>query len=238
MNFVFALLAGFLTFFTPCVFPLIPSYISYITGFSVDELCRGDTKGAFEKALYGSLCFVAGFTVVFISLGFTASYLGSFVQAFQVYIRVIGGVFIIFFGLLVTGLVNIQALDIEHRLHLRGRPGGYAGSFLFGMTFGAGWLPCSGPVLSSILILAAEQGTQLVGGLLLMVYSIGLAVPIVLSAVGLTYFLAFYKRAAKYIRYIQLASGLFLIFIGAALVLGSVTHITAFFSRFIHFEGI
>ena len=159
MNLFIAFIEGLLTFFTPCVFPLIPLYISYITGLSIDELSRRDAKQLLFKSVTGSLLFISGFSVIFVLLGFSASYAGSLVFEFQNYLRVIGGAVIVFFGLILTGILNIAPFNIEKRINLKSKPVGFIGALLLGMTFAAGWVPCVGPILSSILIVASTSDT-------------------------------------------------------------------------------
>jgi cytochrome c-type biogenesis protein len=226
MNLFIAFLEGLLTFFTPCVFPLIPFYISYITGSSIDELSRRDTKQLLYKSITGSLLFISGFSAIFVLLGFSASYAGSLVFEFQNYLRIIGGMVVIFFGLTMTGLLNITPLNIEKRISMKNKPVGFIGALLLGVTFAAGWVPCVGPILSSILIIASTSETRYYGGLLLFSYCIGLGLPIFASAVAFNYFLAVYRHTVKYLRTISIISGIILIMIGLLLMTDSLTLIS------------
>jgi cytochrome c-type biogenesis protein len=238
MNLFVAFLAGLLTFFSPCVFPLIPSYISYVTGFSVDELSQGDKKLMLRKSVFGSLSFILGFSVIFILLGLSASFVGSLVFQFQQYIRVVGGAIIIFFGLIMTGTLNLGFLEIEKRFNMKSRPVGYAGAFILGMTFAAGGVPCVGPMLSSILTIAATAGSGLYGGVLLFFYCLGLGTPILLSAIAFNYFLAFYKHTVKYLRVISVVSGALLIFIGLLLMTDNLAWFSDHLTRLFMFRGV
>lgn len=222
MNLFVAFLAGILTFFTPCVFPLIPSYISYVTGFSVEELSRGDRKLVLRKSMIGTLAFISGFSVIFILLGFSASYAGSLIFDLQNYLRIIGGALVVFFGLVMAGVFHFRFLEIEKRFDLKKRPG-YWGAFILGMTFAAGWVPCVGPILSSILAMASISGSRLFGGLLLFVYCLGLGVPILISAVAFNYFLTFYKSVVKHLRVISIVSGVILIIVGLLLMTDNIS---------------
>ncbi len=226
MNLFVAFLAGILTFFTPCVFPLIPSYIAYVTGFSIDELSRGDRKLVLRKSIMGTLAFISGFSIIFILLGFSASYAGSLIFNFQNYLRIIGGALIIFFGLVMTGAFHFRFLEIEKRFNLKTKPSGYWGALILGMTFAAGWVPCVGPILSSILTIASTVGSRLFGGLLLFFYCLGLGLPILISAIAFNYFLTFYKNIVKHLRVISIASGVILIFIGMLLMTDNLSSIT------------
>ncbi len=229
MNIAVAFLAGILTFFTPCVFPLIPSYISYITGSSLEELAKGRKEGLFVRSICGSLSFILGFSLIFVLFGVCASFAGSLVYDLQNYIRIIGGVVIIIFGLVMTGLIDFKFLEIEKRFNLNNKPVGYFGAVLLGMTFAAGWAPCVGPILSSILIIASTSGSRFYGGILLLSYSLGLGLPILISAVAFNYFLSAYKSVVKYLRVISIISGAILIIIGLLLVMDNLTLITSFF---------
>lgn len=232
MNLVAAFFAGIATFFTPCVFPLIPSYLSLITGLSLDELSKGDRDKVLKKTITSSLFFIFGFSVIFVALGIAASMAGSLVIGFQSYLRIIGGILIVFFGLVLIGAINLKVLNIEKRFQLKGKPVGLLGAFIFGMTFAAGWVPCVGPVLSSVLVLASSEGSRFYGGVLLLFYCIGLGLPVMISGILFNSFLSAYKKAVKYIRVIELVSGALLIIIGILLIMDNMTAIT------ILFEGI
>jgi cytochrome c-type biogenesis protein len=237
MNLFVAFLAGLLTFFSPCIFPLIPSYISYITGFSVEDLSRGDKKLLLKKSILGSLSFILGFSIIFVLLGFSASFAGSLVFQFQNYLRVIGGAIIVFFGLAMTGALKIRSLEIEKRFSMSNRPVGYAGAVILGMTFAAGWVPCVGPILSSILTIAATSGSGFYGGLLLFSYCLGLGIPILASAIAFNYFLAFYRHTVKYLKVISIISGALLIFIGLLLMTDNLNWLSDHLTRLFMFRG-
>lgn len=226
MNLLVAFAAGLLTFLSPCVLPLIPSYISYISGFSVEELSSGNREKVLKKAVYGSLYFIAGFTVIFVFLGMTASLAGSLIYGFQNYLRVIGGAVIIILGLQIIGVINFGFLDVEKRMRMNTGTSGNLGSIILGMTFAAGWVPCVGPILSSILIIASVSGSRLYGGSLLFSYCMGLGLPILASAVAFNYFLAIYAKMKVYLRALSIISGVFLILIGVLLIADNVTLIT------------
>jgi cytochrome c-type biogenesis protein len=233
MNLAVAFFAGLLTFFTPCVFPLIPSYLSYITGFSVEELSKGDRKEVLNRSVIGSLSFILGFTFIFVLLGLSASMLGSLAYSFQNILRVTGGVLIAIFGLTLTGLLDLKFLNIEKRFQPAQGSKGYYGAFLFGMTFAAGWVPCVGPVLSSILLLAASEGSRFYGGMLLSFYCLGLGLPLFLSAVAFNYYLTFFKKAIKYIDIIEKVGGVILILVGLLLITDNLTLMTMYIDKII-----
>jgi cytochrome c-type biogenesis protein len=213
-----AFVAGLLSFLSPCVFPLIPSYITYITGLSFADLqAEHPSQQVRRQTIYHSLLFIAGFTSVFVLLGASATLIGGFLQQHMQAIRRVGGVLIILFGVHLTGIVPIHFLLGEKRLTIHRKPAGYLGSFLVGVAFSAGWTPCIGPILASILMVAATEETVLLGVVLLLAYSLGLAIPFFLAALAMHQFLAVFKRLKKYIRLFEIFTGVFLIIVGILL---------------------
>lgn len=207
--------AGVLSFVSPCVLPLVPSYISYITGVSFKELTDADTRSKVRWATVShSLLFIVGFSTVFILMGASASYLGQLLSKYQYWIMKIGGVLVIILGIHFTGLINIPFLQMERRFELKGKPLGYLGSFLVGIVFAAGWTPCIGPILSTILLYASTSKSFGTGMYLLTAYSIGLGVPFFLASLAFNSFLSAFDKMKKYMRGITLVSGFFLIAIG------------------------
>jgi cytochrome c-type biogenesis protein len=210
-----AFAAGLLSFLSPCVLPLIPSYITYITGLSLADLQAEHPSGTVRvKTVIHSILFIAGFTAVFLLLGASATFIGSFMQENMGAIRRVGGIMIVLFGVHLTGLVPIHFLLGEKRLTIHNRPAGYLGSFIVGVAFSAGWTPCIGPILASILMIAATEHTPHHGILLLLAYSMGLAVPFFFSALAMHRFLLAFKRFKKHIRLFEIFTGLFLIVVG------------------------
>lgn len=224
---------GILSFISPCVLPLVPAYLSYISGVSLDAM-KGEAseKGAMGKVIINTLLFIGGFTLVFAMLGATASYLGRFLILYKTYINVVGGLLIIVLGLHLTGLFRIKILDYEKRFHVEGKPLGLIGSFLIGAAFAFGWTPCIGPILSSILIIAANQKTIVDGIFLLVVYSMGLGIPFFLTGIGLNYAMSLFKAIKRNYKTIELVSGCLLIFIGVLIAAGQFTRLSAWLSRF------
>ena len=231
INLVSAFIAGLLSFLSPCVLPLIPSYITYITGLSFADLQAEHPSGIVRRrTIIHSLLFIAGFTVVFVLLGASATFIGGFMQEHMMIIRRIGGILIILFGIHLTGLVPIQMLLGEKRVTIHNKPAGYVGSFLVGVAFSAGWTPCIGPILASILMIAATEATLHHGILLLLAYSMGLAIPFFLSALAMHRFLIIFKRFKKYIRLCEIITGLFLIAVGVMVYGNYLTRLSALFS--------
>jgi cytochrome c-type biogenesis protein len=229
-----AFVAGLLSFLSPCVLPLIPSYITYITGLSFADLQEEHPSHVVRrKTVIHSLLFIAGFTTVFVLLGASATFIGGFMQEHMKLIRRIGGVLIVLFGIHLTGLVPIQMLLGEKRFTIHNKPAGYVGSFLVGVAFSAGWTPCIGPILASILMVAATEETLDHGIFLLLAYSMGLAIPFFLSALALHRFLVVFNRFKKHIRLFEIATGIFLIVIGVMVYGNYLTKISTLFARFL-----
>lgn len=228
-----AFLAGIVSFLSPCVLPLVPSYISFISGMSFEELTtRQDSKKINIITLTNSLLFVLGFSVIFIFLGASTSHLGGVLFKYQDWMRIIGGIIVIMFGLFFTGLLDFSFLMKEKKFFLEGKPSGLAGTFLVGITFGAGWTPCIGPVLGSILIVASAQGSAIDGIQLLSVYSAGLAIPFLLSALLFNSFLNYSKTLLKYMKFIKIAGGVILIAFGFILITDNLGMLSLWFPDF------
>ncbi|MCK5916038.1 MAG: sulfite exporter TauE/SafE family protein [Deltaproteobacteria bacterium] len=213
-----AFAAGVGLTFTPCVLPLIPSYLTYITGISFDELVDNRSQSVRRRTLFHSLFFILGFTMVFVALGASATYVGAFFQENQVLIRRVGGVIVILLGIHITGLVKLNLLEREKRFEFNNKPLGYLGSVLVGIAFAAGWTPCIGPILASILLYASTSENVGGGIILLVAYSLGLGLPFLVSALAFNTFLAYFSRFNRYLRMVSIISGIFLIVIGLLLV--------------------
>lgn len=215
-----AFVAGLLSFLSPCVLPLIPSYVGFITGMSYEELQGGTRRGT---AVLHGLWFVAGFTLVFVLLGAAASALGSLMRDYQHWLARIGGVLLILFGLYLIGVLRPRFLMRERRIELARKPLGYFGSGVVGLTFGAAWTPCIGPILGGILTLAATQAGVTRGTFLLAVYALGLAIPFLLTALLLDRFLGWFQRFRPYIVWVDRIAGGILILLGILLVSDNFT---------------
>jgi cytochrome c-type biogenesis protein len=212
-SFALAFVAGLLSFLSPCVLPLIPSYVGFLTGLTLEELeVRRGT------ALAHALWFVAGFSLIFIALGATASALGVLLLRSQVWIGRIGGVVVILFGLYLLGVLRPGILMRERKVQLARKPLGYLGSAFVGVTFGAAWTPCIGPILGAILTLAAAEGSLGHGAALLTAYSAGLALPFMLTALALDRFLAWFQRFRPYLAWVERIAGGLLILLGVLLL--------------------
>ncbi len=218
-----AFLAGILSFLSPCVLPLVPSYLGFVTGMNVAEMA--DRR---RVAMIQSTLFVLGFTTIFLLLGAGATALGAALAANKEMIGRVGGVLIIFFGLVSMGVIKIPALQMEARVHLRDKPLGVLGAFLVGMAFGAGWTPCLGPILGGILTLAGTQDTMAKGILLLGAYSAGLAVPFLVAAWAVESFFDWFQKFRKYLPWVQRVSGALLVIVGILLVSGKFTELAGY----------
>lgn len=213
-----ALLAGVLSFFSPCILPLIPAYFTFITGLSLDELSAARTTGVRVQVIRKTLSYVFGFSLVFILMGASASLIGGAIFRHREWIRIIGGIMIILFGIHMTGLIRFRSLEFERRLQVRKKPLHFLGTFFVGMAFGAGWSPCIGPLLGSILIVAGNQETVANGIGLLSIYAAGLAIPFLVLALFVDRLMTLIKKASWSIRYINLTAGVLLLILGLLLV--------------------
>ncbi len=233
ISFFAAFSAGLLSFVSPCVLPLVPSYISYITGLSVEQLADAAERSRFRKTIIvNSLLFIAGFSVVFVAFGASASLIGQMLLAYQEYLRRLGGILVVLFGLYLLGILNLNFLKTEKRFHFRNRPAGYLGSFLIGVAFAAGWTPCVGPVLGTILLYASTTDALTDGVTLLTCYSLGLGLPLFLTALGVDRFLAYFKEVRPYLWGVSTVSGVLLVVVGMMIYANSLTMITSFLERY------
>ncbi len=219
LNLIAAFGAGFLSFLSPCVLPLIPGYISFISGLSLGDLQGSDEGGAVvRRAFLSSLWFVFGFSAVFVALGASATAVGVLLLERLDLFRWIAGALIILFGIHLTGIIRIPFLQYEKKIDVRQRPLSAVGAFLVGAAFAFGWTPCIGPILAGILGLAATQETVGKGMLLLLVYSAGLGIPFLLTSLGVAQFMKWFARFRRYLRIVEIFSGVLLIVIGLFIV--------------------
>lgn len=228
-----AFLAGLLSFVSPCVLPLVPSYLMYLSGLSFKQVTRSSDSRALRPAIVAhALLFIAGFSLVFIAFGASASALGQVLADYHILIRKAGAVLIVIFGLSLLGILRLMPLMTEKRVHLATRPAGYLGSVVIGATFAAGWTPCVGPVLGTILIYAGNADTILDGVTLLAFYSLGLGLPFVLVSLGLDRFLIVARSWSPYLGVVARMSGAALVLLGLLLYTDGLAILTAFFSRY------
>ncbi len=225
--------AGFLSFVSPCVLPLVPSYLMYVTGLSLDRLVGSDERQGMRKTIIANaLLFIAGFSLVFIAFGASASLIGRMLTDYQDLIRKVGGTFIILFGLYLMRLLKFKLLMTEKRIHFRTRPAGYAGSLLVGAAFAAGWTPCVGPVLGTLLLYASTTDTLSDGVTLLAFYSLGLGMPLFAAAMSVDRFLVRLRRVRGYMGVASIVSGIFLVVFGFVIFSDSLALLTGLFERY------
>jgi cytochrome c-type biogenesis protein len=224
-----AFVAGLVSFLSPCVLPLVPGYVSLISGVGVEQLKTQESQ-LLRKVMLNSVAFILGFSVVFIALGAVATEVSQMLARYRSTLAQVAGVVIILFGLHLTGVFKIKALYTDARLHsVKGGSTAW-GAFVIGFAFAFGWTPCVGPVLTVILTFAAAQDSITKGVMLLAIYSMGLAVPFLLTALGVERFLKFYSRFRAHMHAIEVASGALLIALGILLVIGRFTIISNYLS--------
>ncbi len=227
-----AFAAGLLSFVSPCVLPLVPSYVTYITGLTLEELTSETDRARVRGTIIlNSLLFIGGFSAVFIAFGASASLAGQLLLTYQDFLRKLGGVVIVFFGLYVMGLLKLKFLMADQRVHFNRRPAGYVGSFLVGVAFAAGWTPCVGPILGTILVYASTTDSMLTGVKLLASYSMGIALPLFITALAIDSFLNYFKKIKAYMHSITVVSGVFLILVGVMIYTNSLTVLTSMLER-------
>jgi cytochrome c-type biogenesis protein len=216
-------LAGVLSFLSPCVLPLIPGYVTFVTGLSLEDVQRSR-----RTALTHALLFVLGFSLIFLALGASATLLGRLLIAYRVWIARAGGLLIVIFGLFLLGAFNLELFTRERRYHLADKPLGYLGTVFVGIAFGAGWSPCIGPILGGILTYTATEADLSRGLVLLSAYSLGLAVPFVLAAVAMEQFIGLFQRWRGQIVWVTRASGVLLVIVGVLMMTNYFTLLTGF----------
>lgn len=228
-----AFFAGIISFISPCVLPLIPGYLSFISGVSVEEMRDKEEKArVLKRVSLNSIFFILGFSVVFVALGASATFLGKFLLSKLSVLYKIAGVIIVIFGLHLLGVFRISFLHYEKRFHARSKPLGFLGAFLVGLAFAFGWTPCIGPILAGILVLASNQETVGKGVALLSFYSLGLGIPFFLTGIGFNRFLGVSGFIKRHFRIIETISGVFLILVGLLIFFNSISFIAEFVLRF------
>jgi len=233
LNAATAFLAGLVSFVSPCVLPLVPSYLSFLTGTSLEDLKSDIDARTKARVLLHALAFVAGFTVIFIAIGLSASAIGAFFAGNKRFVELFGGAIIVVLGLQMMGIFKIPALMMDKRVHLQGRKPSYWVSFLVGLGFAAGWSPCIGPILSGIILLAASQRTIGEATFLLFAYSMGLAIPFLVTAAAITQSLGALGRIKRFMPAIEATSGAVLVATGVVVATDQFTRIAGFFYQYV-----
>lgn len=229
-----AFIAGLLSFLSPCVLPLVPAYLSYMSGASIDELTSAKSWDAVKRTGIKSIFFVLGFSAVFVAMGATATSIGQLITEKLDILMKVGAVIVIIFGLHMTGIFRIKALYSEKRFHTRIKGVGLAGAFLIGITFALGWTPCIGPVLAAILSLAMKSETVTRGVLLLSMYSLGLGVPFLLAGFATGTAFSVLARFKRHFRKIEVASGMLIIVVGILVFTGKLAMLTTIMNGWLH----
>jgi cytochrome c-type biogenesis protein len=224
--------AGLLSFISPCVLPIVPGYLSFISGVNVAELKEGEPRaGLARRVAITSVAFVLGFSTVFVALGAAATLVGYYLQQYKRALGMVGGVVIILLGLHTAGILPIKWLLYEKRAEVKTKPLGLLGAYVVGLAFAFGWTPCIGPILGAILLYASQQETVGQGVLLLSAYSAGLGIPFVLSGVAVNAFFAAFGRLRRHMRLVEYVSGALLVGVGLLLVTNRLTLLASWFSR-------
>ena len=238
ISFVVAFLAGLFSFISPCVFPLIPSYLSYISGLSIDKLLENKSRQAKSITIKHSLFFILGFTTVFVLLGVFSTAIGSLLHS--VWLMRIAGAFIVIMGLFILGAFNkVKLFSFMNRdiaVNFKNRPLEFIGSVLVGVVFAAAWTPCIGPILASILFIASTMHNTAAGAELLFIYAMGLAVPFFISSVSLNLFLSAFKKIRPFIKTISVISGVILIGVGILIFFNYLSVISLYFGNAFHYK--
>ncbi len=230
-----AFVAGLISFLSPCVLPLVPGYISFISGVSLEQIKDSDdSKSIWQKekhlVILSSAFFITGFSIVFILLGATATWLGAFLSAKISVLTKISGLVLIFFGLIKTGLIRLSFFLKEARFNIGDRKYGFAGALLIGAAFGFGWTPCIGPILGGILAYAGTLEKVNQGILLLSIYSLGMGMPFLLTAIAVNKFFTFFEGIKKYLGILEITSGIIMVILGLMIFTNSLTWILGYLS--------
>jgi cytochrome c-type biogenesis protein len=242
VSLIAAFAAGVLSFISPCVLPLVPGYLSFISGVSLDSMRSGSAASAAappaspaagRQVFFASLAFVCGFSVVFISLGAAASTIGAVLMERLTLMGKIAGVLLIVFGLHTMGLLKISWLYKEKRIQTSSKPAGLAGAFVVGLAFAFGWTPCIGPILGTILALAADEGTLQRGVILLAVYSLGLGVPFLLTSLMVNQFFKAFAKIRRHYRLIEVTAGVLMVTVGVLIFTNRFTVITQYLTPYL-----
>ena len=233
VGFFTSFLAGLLSFVSPCVLPIVPGYLSFISGVNVARMNKDGVAdpGQLRRVAWTSLAFVLGFSTVFVSLGAAATLVGYYLQQYKRVLAMVGGVLIIVLGLHTAGVIRIPWLLYEKRAEVRSKPLGLLGAYVVGLAFAFGWTPCIGPILGAILVYASQQETVSQGVLLLTSYSLGLGIPFLLSGMAINGFFAASGRLKRHMRAVEIATGGLLVAVGLLLVTDRLTILAVYFSR-------
>ena len=231
LSYFYVVTAGLLSFLSPCVLPIVPGYLCFMAGTSLDKLDL-NAREIKRDVFYYSLCFVVGFSTVFIILGASATVISGLMFEYLDYLRVAGGIIIIIFGIHFMQLIQIPLLNQELRVQVQNYKPGVVGSYIIGLSFAFGWTPCIGPILGSVLSVAASSETISQGVFLLFLYSMGLGIPFLLAAYAIGSFLNFFSKIKKYMRIIEIVTGLLLVLFGLLILTNRIQELAFFFIKY------
>ncbi len=235
ISYFYVVLAGLLSFLSPCVLPIVPGYLCFLAGTSLDKIASGEDASKERNVFYFALSFVFGFSTVFILLGASATLLSGIVYEYLDILRVIGGIIIIIFGIHFMQIIQLPFLNRDTRYQIESYRPGIVGSYVIGLSFAFGWTPCIGPILGSVLSIAASSETVTYGIVLLMLYSAGLGIPFLLAAYAINGFMKFLSKIRNYIRVIEIFTGVLLVIFGILILTNRIQELAFFFIKYFPF---
>ena len=235
ISYFYVVLAGLLSFLSPCVLPIVPGYLCFLAGTSLDKIASGEDASKERNVFYFALSFVFGFSTVFILLGASATLLSGLIYEYLDILRVVGGIVIIIFGIHFMQIIQLPFLNRDTRYQIESYRPGIVGSYVIGLSFAFGWTPCIGPILGSVLSIAASSETVTYGIVLLMLYSAGLGIPFLLAAYAINGFMKFLSKIRNYIRAIEIFTGVLLVIFGILILTNRIQELAFFFIKYFPF---
>ncbi len=235
ISYFYVVLAGLLSFLSPCVLPIVPGYLCFLAGTSLDKIASGEDASKERNVFYFALSFVFGFSTVFILLGASATLLSGLIYEYLDILRVVGGIIIIIFGIHFMQIIQLPFLNRDTRYQIESYRPGIVGSYVIGLSFAFGWTPCIGPILGSVLSIAASSETVTYGIFLLMLYSAGLGIPFLLAAYAINSFMRFLSKIRYYIRAIEIFTGVLLVIFGILILTNRIQELAFFFIKYFPF---
>ena len=235
ISYFYVVLAGLLSFLSPCVLPIVPGYLCFLAGTSLDKIASGEDASKEKNVFYFALSFVFGFSTVFILLGASATLLSGLIYEYLDILRVVGGIIIIIFGIHFMQIIQLPFLNRDTRYQIESYRPGIVGSYVIGLSFAFGWTPCIGPILGSVLSIAASSETVTYGIVLLMLYSAGLGIPFLLAAYAINGFMRFLSKIRNYVRAIEIFTGVLLVIFGILILTNRIQELAFFFIKYFPF---
>ena len=235
ISYFYVVLAGLLSFLSPCVLPIVPGYLCFLAGTSLDKIASGEDASKERNVFYFALSFVFGFSTVFILLGASATLLSGLIYEYLDILRIVGGIIIIIFGIHFMQIIQLPFLNRDTRYQIESYRPGIVGSYVIGLSFAFGWTPCIGPILGSVLSIAASSETVTYGIVLLMLYSAGLGIPFLLAAYAINGFMRFLTKIRNYIRVIEIFTGVLLVIFGILILTNRIQELAFFFIKYLPF---